>query len=164
MFAKRLKEARKRKNLLQKELASLLGVSRTTVTSWENGTRVPEFETLQRIADVLEVSVDYLLGRSDNPSPTPSKTQKPLHQRRIELEEAFKELLQSDTVMFDGLPVGELDEEIIEDLELMLDHILKFLKAKKNQKNSPAGVKGVIEGYEAYACEGGNTVCCLTGF
>ncbi|WP_051276382.1 helix-turn-helix domain-containing protein [Desulfovirgula thermocuniculi] len=69
MFPQRLKEVRKKKNLLQKELASMLGVSRAAVTSWENGSRVPEFETLQRIADVLEVSVDYLLGRTDDPTP-----------------------------------------------------------------------------------------------
>ncbi|NHM27964.1 helix-turn-helix transcriptional regulator [Desulfofundulus sp. TPOSR] len=87
MFSERLKEARKKKNLLQKELATLLGVSRTTVTSWENGTRVPEFETLRRIADVLEVSVDYLLGRTDDPSP------KPLEQK-TEKEDPLTDLLK----------------------------------------------------------------------
>ncbi|MGB9826072.1 MAG: helix-turn-helix domain-containing protein [Desulfofundulus sp.] len=165
MFSERLKEARKKKNLLQKELATLLGVSRTTVTSWENGTRVPEFETLRRIADVLEVSVDYLLGRTDDPSPKPleQKTEKedPLTDllKRFEkrnpdtltVEEALDLILRSDHVMFNGKPIGKMDEDILLDIRDTVVAVLKILVSKK----AVVGVKGVASSCLAAAAGAG---------
>jgi transcriptional regulator with XRE-family HTH domain len=94
------------------------------------------YEELMAAAGYLQETATNKDGKIDDPSPPPAKTEKSLQQRRIELEQAFKELLRSETVMFDGMPIGELDEEIIEDLELMLDHILEFLKKKKQKAAS----------------------------
>lgn len=47
-------------------IANHLGLSNATATKWKNGT-IPNGETLARIADYLDCSVDYLLGRTDNP-------------------------------------------------------------------------------------------------
>lgn len=58
----RLKELRKAKHLTQLKLAKLLEVSRTTVTMWENGASQPDNDTLLQIADILQISVDELLG------------------------------------------------------------------------------------------------------
>lgn len=56
-------ELRKDKGLLQKELARLLGVSIGTVSNYETGVHNPEIETLIKLADYFNVSVDYMLGR-----------------------------------------------------------------------------------------------------
>ena len=63
IFPKRLKELRLKKGLTQTELGKKLGVKQSTFTNWENGKREPNFETLIKLADLLEVSVDLLLGR-----------------------------------------------------------------------------------------------------
>ena len=56
-------ELRKDRGLLQKELAQLLGVSIGTVSNYETGVHNPEIETLIKLADYFNVSVDYMLGR-----------------------------------------------------------------------------------------------------
>lgn len=51
-------------DITQGQLAKELGVSRSTVVGYENGTRYPDYKTLKKIAEYFGVSGDYLLGRS----------------------------------------------------------------------------------------------------
>lgn len=62
-FSDNLKQLRKSKNLKQAELAAYFGVGRTTVTSWENGATIPNIDILDKLATLLDVSADELLGR-----------------------------------------------------------------------------------------------------
>jgi MerR family transcriptional regulator, light-induced transcriptional regulator len=71
-----IKELRKKKGYTQKELAQLLGIGQTTVANYEQGTRIPDAEKLQRMADLFEVTLDYLVGREENESSAPSKTKR----------------------------------------------------------------------------------------
>lgn len=66
MFSERLKLLRENKSLSQKELALLLGVSPSTIGMYESGKRTPDSEMLKRICDFFDISVDYLLGRTNN--------------------------------------------------------------------------------------------------
>jgi transcriptional regulator with XRE-family HTH domain len=66
----RLKEVRKESNISQQKLADYLNVARSTVAMWEIGGAEPDLTTIRRIADYFNVSMDYLLGRSDIRSPT----------------------------------------------------------------------------------------------
>jgi transcriptional regulator with XRE-family HTH domain len=66
-FAQRLRNARKTKKLTQEELATLVGTTKTTISNYETGYSTPSFEMLNKIANVLDVTTDYLLGRSDVP-------------------------------------------------------------------------------------------------
>lgn len=66
-FPMRLKEARKRKKLMQKEMAEYLGMTPRSFQQYEGGKRRPDYETLVAIADYLNVTTDYLLGRTDEP-------------------------------------------------------------------------------------------------
>lgn len=68
-FQERLKELRKAHKLKQAELAEKLGVSMFTVSVWERGQRMPEFDNLEALSSVLDVNIAYLLGASDDPSP-----------------------------------------------------------------------------------------------
>lgn len=61
----RLRELRTEKNLLQKDLAEKLGVDRTTYSKYESGASEPNYETLLKLADIFDVSIDYLLGRDE---------------------------------------------------------------------------------------------------
>lgn len=65
-FYKRLKHLRTINHLTQLELANMLNIERSTLSSYETGRRYPTLVILIRIADVFDVSVDYLIGREKN--------------------------------------------------------------------------------------------------
>ena len=64
-FGKNLSELRKKSGLSRKQLAGILGLSEITVGSYERGLRQPTFETLFRLADYFNVSLDELIGHVD---------------------------------------------------------------------------------------------------
>lgn len=64
-FPERITAIRKELKISQEKLGELVGVSQRTVAFWESGSRTPSFSTLQDMAARLDVSVDYLLGRTD---------------------------------------------------------------------------------------------------
>lgn len=61
-FGERLKVLRQAKGLTQKQLALQLGLSKSVVSSYENGFRYPSFDVLIKIASVFSTTTDYLLG------------------------------------------------------------------------------------------------------
>ena len=63
--AERIKQLRKKKGISQSELAELIGVKNNTVSTWERGTRKPDFEALNLLSNYFEVSFEYILGSSD---------------------------------------------------------------------------------------------------
>lgn len=65
----RLKELRKEKGFLQREVAEAINVSRPTYNHWENGKGEVDFENLKKLAEFYNVSIDYILGYepTDNP-------------------------------------------------------------------------------------------------
>lgn len=63
MFNKRLREMRMKRNFTQQKLSDILGIAIRSYQCYETGTRTPNYELLIKIADVLDVSLDYLLGR-----------------------------------------------------------------------------------------------------
>ena len=65
----RLQSLRESLGLSQNKLAHLLNVSQTTIFRIEKGEREPSLQLLNLIADFFNVSVDYLLGRTDDPTP-----------------------------------------------------------------------------------------------
>ena len=65
VFAERLKELRQSLNLRQVQVAKLIGVDKSTISTYENGMRQPPFDILVRLADLFRVSTDYLLGRTN---------------------------------------------------------------------------------------------------
>lgn len=71
LFTKRLKEIRTLHNLTHKELSryctifNLINLSQSTLSLWENNKRTPAIDTLQFIADIFAVNLDWLTGRTD---------------------------------------------------------------------------------------------------
>lgn len=66
MLRDRLKELRKEKHLTQVQLAELMGLERSSIGKYEgNKGNLPSPEILQQLADFFDVSIDFLLGRTD---------------------------------------------------------------------------------------------------
>ena len=63
----RLKELRKQKNISQLKLAMDLTMNQNSISRYETGEREADYATLIRFADYFNVSIDYLLERTDNP-------------------------------------------------------------------------------------------------
>ena len=66
-FNENLRAARERKNMTQKEVADSIGVAKSTYSLYESGSREPNVQTIKKIADVLSVSGDDLLGLAQEP-------------------------------------------------------------------------------------------------
>lgn len=64
-FSERLKKLRKQAHLTQVDVAEKLGISQPAYASWERGTKKPTQDNLVKIAQILNTSVDYLVGNSD---------------------------------------------------------------------------------------------------
>lgn len=62
-----LKILRKEKGLTQIALQMHTGIEQALLSKFENGERIPPTDTLIRLADFYEVSIDYILCRTDNP-------------------------------------------------------------------------------------------------
>ena len=67
LFSRRLQERRDALKLSQEELASKARMQGTAISHFETGTRKPSFDNLRRLADALETTVDYLMGRTGTP-------------------------------------------------------------------------------------------------
>lgn len=65
MFNKRLREMRMKRGFTQQKLADKLDIALRSYQCYETGTRRPSYELLIQIGDILQVSIDYLMGRDD---------------------------------------------------------------------------------------------------
>ena len=67
IFSERLKELRKKEKLTQEQLGQAISVSKYAILLYEKGKNYPEVKGLIGLADYFSVSIDYLVGRTDNP-------------------------------------------------------------------------------------------------
>lgn len=64
IFSKRLREEREELGLMQKEMAQKLNIPANTYNGYETGKRSPSLDVVRHIADTLNISTDFLLGRT----------------------------------------------------------------------------------------------------
>ena len=69
-MGERIKQLRKEKGMTQTDLAHTLNVTKGTVSTWETNSRTPSFDTLNALSDLFERRLDYIMGRSDDATPT----------------------------------------------------------------------------------------------
>ncbi len=123
LLIERIIQLRSKNKLSQTDLAKKLNISRQAYNHYERGFRVPSFESLTLLSEIFEVSTDYLLGLTDNPSQKNEDTQKSL--TNSEAFETFnKELSKLDINVDDG-----------QELETILNFI----------KNNESTIKILIE-------------------
>ena len=89
----RIKEIRKERHLTQKEFAEKLNISQPAISRYENGDREPKLDTWQKLADFLDVPVDYLLGISKDSS---TLTIDDLNQEEQEAYERITDILSQE--------------------------------------------------------------------
>ena len=94
-FPERLKSIRDDKGITQKHLAEVLNITISTISHYENGTREPSIEILIQMAEVLNVSVDYLVGSTDV-NILPEEMNKP-YCKKISTGEILHRALQLDS-------------------------------------------------------------------
>ncbi|MDS1004989.1 helix-turn-helix transcriptional regulator [Clostridium sporogenes] len=102
----RIKQERLARNLNQPELAKKLNVAKGTVSNWENGNRTPDSEMLSKLATFFDVTIDYLLGRTDYPQGIISETDINGHHYEFELDKKI-------------FPNGLTYEQIVEKLKIL---------------------------------------------
>lgn len=74
MFSERLSKLRAEHKKIHQQMADMLGITRQAYGNYENGSREPDFNTLEKLADYFGVSVDFLLGKTDDPTPADQLT------------------------------------------------------------------------------------------
>lgn len=137
MLKDRLLKLRKNRRLTQQELSKIIGIARTTYQGYENGSREPDFTTLEKIADFFDVTTDYLLGRTDNPTGYPVHLKDlPPMERLAEFikENDFRDLYFSRSGdYFDDLTSEEVDELIFALIDVKKD-VARREREKENRK------------------------------
>lgn len=98
IFTERLRKARELRGMTQTQLAAESGLPPSSVSHFEAGARKPSFDNLKRLATALDVTTDYLLGRSDTPdaSGTAGRLHRDMHKLSsddLKLTEEFVDLL-----------------------------------------------------------------------
>lgn len=124
----------------QQSFADSFGVAQSTVGGWESGKREPNYETTLRLAQFFGVSVDYLLGRDDDPQKKPTRgeadelTEKDERDIEKRLEAMLASMDNDSGLMFSGEP---LDDETRELLAESLRNSMRMARVIAKQKYTP---------------------------
>lgn len=144
-FPQRLRMLRKSKGLTQEELGRKVNVTKVSISGYESGNRTPDMDTLKALADALDVSVDYLLGRDKaqyTNTTLPELTEKDERDIQKELENLIAGLKSKNGfAAFGGQDISELDEEDRELLIASLENSLRIAKRIAKQKFTPKKYK-----------------------
>ncbi|MFI8709909.1 helix-turn-helix domain-containing protein [Bacillus sp. NPDC077411] len=114
VLGERVFELRKKKRLTQEQLGKEIGIGKQIISKYEKGTKTPSLETIEKLADFFSVSIDYLLGKTDNP---------------IGNTNNIKELFDSDNLHWDG---KELSQYELETLKALLDVAVQRMIEKQD--------------------------------
>lgn len=96
MFKERLKELRNQAGLTQKEIANKFNTSQQSYAKWENGKTNPSQKSLEKLAEFFNVSIDYLIGKSNIKHP------------ESDIDKAIDK-----SVAYNGKPITNNDRETI---------------------------------------------------
>ena len=113
-FSQRIVSLRKQRKLTQEKLGELVNMSQRSVANWESGERLPSISTLIDLSEKLNVSVDYLLGVTDDPEikKQPAAESDELLQDVISRIQALPDQVLSRVVDFlDGVQAGQAAAE-----------------------------------------------------
>jgi transcriptional regulator with XRE-family HTH domain len=145
IFSQRLKELREQREWTQEYLGSLVNVSDVTINRYEKDNRKPDQELLRSLADIFDVSIDYLLGRTDI-------KRTPTQQEVALLQQMMSDQMKNTRPPILGGPVepelpdsSTIDmakriENLSDDNKQMIDKMLRALELEEKLKDE--GVSG----------------------
>ena len=128
-FGKRLRKLRESKNISQVELAKVFNITSAALSQYELNKRFPDEETLHKLADYFDVSVDYLLGRTDIRAPHISDEYAKKHKVTKRDLSQYEDFIQHAGAFFMNDEVADDDKE-----KLFRDISELFWKAKEINK------------------------------
>lgn len=131
MLFERIKELAKKRGVSLKKVATDLGFGENTIYKWK--TQSPKGEYLEKVADYFDVTVDYLLGRTD----TPQFTRKDERDVQKILEEMTEGLNNKNELAFLKNGGEEIDEDDAELLRASLENVIRQSKLLAKQKFTP---------------------------
>lgn len=111
MFGNRLKTLRKEKDLTQAQLANILKTSASAIGMYEQNRRTPDTETLQTLSNYFNVSVDYLIGKT-------------------EIRESAEQLLKDKSTTIALHNDNGIDDELPEEAKKEIEDFIKYVKHK----------------------------------
>jgi HTH-type transcriptional regulator, competence development regulator len=126
MLGETIAKLRKEKGLSQYELADRLGFSRGKLSNYEQGSRQPDYDTLKKIADYFNVSIDQLLGREEK-----VKTKE---DSLDEINKLVKEYGIEQFGFFDIEKWKDLSSEDIEEIKKHFEYVV-FQAKQRNKEN-----------------------------
>lgn len=117
-FGRKLRQLRRNRNMSAEELGAKFGLSKTTIWGYEQGYRIPDMETITKMAEFFNVSVDYLVGHN------------------LEQTNA-RNILSRRDLTWDGVPLDEDDlEKVKEFLTWVIREKLPKWEEEQKKKNS----------------------------
>ena len=111
MYGERIRELRTEKNLTQKDLAEKLGTTQRTISTYEKEITEPNIKALFLMANLFQVSIDYLLGREDDYGNITTGTGEKLTLREEELLSYFRQMPDN------------IKNAVLETAKIMLDSV-----------------------------------------
>ena len=134
-FKDMLKYLRNREGLSQSELADKLGLGKSTISMYEVGKREPDFETLESIADLFNVDMNFLLGKKDSENEF-SLTPKDERDIKKDLDSIMEKIEagEDSPLYYNG---EEVDKESMELLRDAIGMSLRHLKIINKEKYNP---------------------------
>lgn len=137
ILGERLKEARKLKGYTQMEAASKLGITNGALSGYERNYRDPDTEMLKKLANLYEVSTEWLLGNKTVKNELTEKDERDIAKR---MEQLRHDLQHAEGLAFDGEPMSEeARESLLEAMEfgvrLAKINNKKFIPKKYRENN-----------------------------
>ena len=83
IFGEKLREIRCEKGYTQQAIASILKVSKMTISAWESNKQEPDIENIQRLCFLFKISADYLLGLEDESGRKTYNINNDIHHNRV---------------------------------------------------------------------------------
>ena len=143
MEKSRIRSIRRQKDISGTKVAEMLGISAQYYYDIEKGKRNLSAEMAAKLADIFEVSTDYLLGKTDDPSPSnnsdwdsklPELTEKDEKDIAKDLQRIMDSLESQEGLMYDGEP---MDEETKELIKISLENSMRLAKRIAKKKFTP---------------------------
>lgn len=133
----RIKKLLERENLSQRELASAIGSSESTISRYIQNKRVPYGDTLTRLAKALNTTSDYLLTGKEETEQLNDRDKKDIEKDLKKIMDDFKSG-ESGPAFYDGV---ELDNDDLDKLEIAMRTALEIAKVKNKEKYTPKKYK-----------------------
>lgn len=120
MYGERLRQLRKAKKWTMEGVGERLGIKKSSYAGYENESRLPPIDKLQKLAIMYDVSTDYILGLTEDPDPKKDRRD-------------IREFLDKEQLTWNGKPISE---EELEPIKQLLEIVVRDRMPGKNNNHN----------------------------